>query len=112
MDRSPSLIPAGIGEPGGTRQPGLIAPSRLRHLFAVLSDNDESLESPNRDVHCDDPECVGADRRCAQIAVIPEGVATSAMRGQFAYFHPSVPRQQPDCSDSVGPGSMALLVGA
>jgi len=26
-------------------------------------------------------------------------MATSAMRGRFAYFHPSVPREQPDCSD-------------
>jgi hypothetical protein len=40
----------------------------------------------------------------------PRAVATSAMRRQFAYFHPSAPREQPRCSDSVGPGSMALLV--
>ena len=41
----------------------------------------------------------------------PDAVATSAMRGRLAYFDASALREQPGCSDCVGPGSIEIAVG-
>ena len=51
------------------------------------------------------------DGSSAQEAAIPDAVATSAMRGRFPYFHPSAPREQPDCSDCLAPSLVEIVAG-